>query len=126
MGKFVPSEPGGGWPSGHYADAAVIPLSEADLSQLLGMTPLRGTQTGLGPWVAFGGALENVVMELISYKHSPGPAGFTLRVDAGANAGALLKSFITLAGLGQNELPWVAPKLAQQVGEDGLPGSSSR
>ncbi|MCB1590335.1 MAG: hypothetical protein KDI56_15600, partial [Xanthomonadales bacterium] len=61
---------------------AIIPLSEATIASLLGASPNYGTESGLGAWVAFGGELNSVAVELIRYKHSPGPGGFELRVDS--------------------------------------------
>lgn len=114
MDSFVPTDPGDRWPSGKYEEVAVIALSEAALSQLLQMTPLHGTEVGLGPWVAFGGALEGKTIELIRYEQSPRLKGFTLRVDSGADLGAVFDRFIELAGISPGELLWVSESLVDR------------
>ena len=109
--EFVSVEVGRCWPSGDYVSIAIVPLSEATLASLLGARPNYGTETGLGEWVAFGGELNSVAVELIRYKHSPGPGGFELRVDSSANAGEVLGEFMRLARLQYSDLPWVAQDL---------------
>ena len=115
--SFTPGVPGQRWPSGDYIDAAVVPVTESQLTAALGIVPLRDTEAGLGPWVAYGGTLNNdIVVELIKYEWSPPSGGFTVRVDKGADGLVALTVLLAMLHLPSSDLPWISPLIATQQG----------
>lgn len=108
-GRFLwqPFSPGEPWPSGDYLDVATLPVSESQLIELLGMEPLRAVEEGLGPWIAFGGRLDGVTIELIRHELSPGPAGFILRINSASAPEPALKALLDALGLSASALTWI-------------------
>ncbi|HJU39351.1 MAG TPA: hypothetical protein VJ724_07225 [Tahibacter sp.] len=106
---FTPSEPDLRWPGdGHYAIIAIVPLDEAAMRERLGTEPLYGDESGLGPWVAFGGYLDDgTLVEFINYAHAPEPNGFDVRVQSTANPADTLDRVLRLVRLDVSALPWI-------------------
>ncbi len=56
-------------------------MDDADVAAIFGELA-EGTEEGLGEWKAVGFFLqESSLVELIRYKHCPGPPGYVVRVD---------------------------------------------
>ncbi len=109
MSTILRVAPGTSWPSGNYRDVAVLPLDDVAVSQLFGEL-LEGTEPGLGDWLAIGFQLpDGGYVELIRYKASPPPFGYSVRLDASDSIEPSLTAVLALTGLEKSLLPWVAP-----------------
>lgn len=103
---------GAPWPSGDFQNVAVLPLKHDDVSRTLGAPLVRGVEAGLGEWHVLGIRLSSGdLAELIHYTDSPGPRGFTLRVDTRTQAAVALREVLAVFNLTRSSLPWVAAGL---------------
>ena len=108
MSTLVKVAPGTSWPSGDYRDVAVLPLDDLGVTEVFGDL-LEGTECGLGDWLATGFQLsDGNYVELIRYKASPPPFGYTVRLDSSASIEPSLSTVLFLVGLKRSALPWVA------------------
>jgi len=90
--------------------------------------PLHGVESGLGPWVAFGGRLGNGTMvEFVYYAQAPGPPGFNLRVETNAEYAYTLDRVLRMLHLERSELPWISERvtLADQGTQTMQPGRNA-
>lgn len=110
--EYLPGTGNERWPSGTYVDLAVIPLSEARMRELLAAEPQYGVDSGLGPWVSFGGRLsDGTMVEFVYHAYAPGPHGFDFRVDAKANYEAVFHRVLKLLQVNSAQLAWVSERI---------------
>ena len=112
MHDYTPGTASDRWPSGHYIDLAVIPLSEARMRELLGGEPQQGVDPSLGPWVSFGGRLgDGTMIEFVYHAYAPGPHGFDFRVDAKANCESVFHRVLQLLRVDRSQLTWISERI---------------
>lgn len=106
---FSLTEFGSQWPSGNFAEIAMIDVSCDDVIKLVSRDLFEGIEEGMGPWKAIGLRLDSGgVIELIRYEYDSDQA-FTLRADANSNFSEVLEDTLDLLGKGIDSLQWVSP-----------------
>ena len=107
--EYTPGTGNERWPSGNYVDLAVIALSEKRMRELLAAEPQYGVDSGLGPWVLFGGRLsDGTMIEFVYHAYAPGPHGFDFRVDAKANYESVFLRVLRLLRVERTQLAWIS------------------
>lgn len=107
--NFSLTEYGSPWPSGSFAEIAMIDVSYEDVRNFASSDLIEGFEEGMGPWKAIGIRLDaGEVVELIRYAYDSDQA-FTLRVDANANSADALRKILVLLGKSAESLKWVSP-----------------
>lgn len=110
---FTVVTPGILWPSGDYADLAILDMSEDDLCRRLGVPLVEGIEEGMGPWRAIGLRLASgVFIELIVYAHTARD-GFDLRVDRPFLRSEVLAEALVSLELERAAVTWVSPLIQE-------------
>src|SRR5579859_2074057 len=101
--RLTPVPEGTRWPSGMSVDLALLPLTEQELADRIGIPLSRVFEDGLGDWAGIGGRLPSGGdVEFICYKHG---RGVILRADGGLHHyAAILDEALKTVGLTRNNL----------------------
>lgn len=117
--RLSPVPEGTRWPSGECVDLAVLPLSEGELAERIGLPLAHGFQDGCGPWSGIGGRLlSGVDVEFVCYAHIP--KSVILRMDKQAPHAAVFDEALALVGLSRGDLKNVSSLVTAGTNPDQL------
>jgi hypothetical protein len=106
--RLSPVPEGTRWPSGECVDLAVLPLTEDELAERVGIPLVHGVEDGLGRWGGIGGRLPSGMdVEFVCYAHIPHQV--IMRVDKGARYAVAFAEALELVGLSRSDLKHVSP-----------------
>lgn len=96
------------WPSGESVDLALLPLTEDQLADRVGLPLVHGVEAGLGRWGGIGGRLPSGTdVEFVCYAHIP--TSVVVRVDKKAHHATAFAEALELVGLSRSDLKHVSP-----------------